>query len=57
MTGADMNIIVSDVGLVNGMSIDLLNSKLYWSDSFYRLIESSNFDGSERRPFLSTDVS
>jgi len=52
-----MNIIVSDVGLVNGMSIDLLNSKLYWSDSFYRLIESSNFDGSERRPFLSTDVS
>jgi len=52
-----MKIIVSDIGLVSGMSIDLLNSKLYWSDSFRKIIESSNFDGSERKIFLRTDVS
>jgi len=54
MIGADMKIIVSDIGLVSGMAIDLLNSKLYWSDSFHNIIESSNFDGSERSRFLST---
>jgi len=52
-----MKIIVSDIGLVSGMSIDLLNSKLYWSDNFYKIIESSNFDGNERRKFLRANVS
>ena len=56
MMGADMKIIGSDVSFVSGIAIDHIKSKLYWSDSFSKTIESSNFDGSQRSMFLRTNV-
>ncbi|XP_012532761.2 vitellogenin receptor [Monomorium pharaonis] len=50
MTGADMKIFDTDLGFVNGMAIDHINSRLYWSD--YKNIMSSNFDGNQRKSFI-----
>lgn len=56
MAGTDIKIISFHVGMVSGMAIDYIKSKLYWSDNFHRTIESSNLDGSQRSTFLSTSV-
>lgn len=57
MMGADMKIIgFRDIGVVSGMAIDHIKSRLYWSDSFRKTIESSNLDGSERRMLLNTHM-
>ncbi|XP_025153783.1 vitellogenin receptor isoform X2 [Harpegnathos saltator] len=57
MMGSNMKIIASrNVGVVSGMAIDRMKSKLYWTDSFYRTIESSNLDGTGRSTFLKTDI-
>ncbi|NP_001291525.1 vitellogenin receptor precursor [Solenopsis invicta] len=56
MTGADMKIIASDLGFVRGMTIDHVKSKLYWSDDFYKTVESSNFDGSQRKVVLTLNM-
>lgn len=56
MAGADIKIISFHVGMVSGMAIDNIKSKLYWSDSFHKTIESSNLDGSQRNTFLITSV-
>lgn len=55
--GADMKIINSlEDGFVNAMAIDYIKSKLYWSNSFKKLIEFSNLDGSQHKIFTSTVV-
>lgn len=57
MMGANMKIIgFRDIGVVSGMAIDHMKARLYWSDSFRKTIESSNFDGSQRSTFLNTNV-
>ncbi|XP_025075482.1 LOW QUALITY PROTEIN: vitellogenin receptor [Pogonomyrmex barbatus] len=57
LTGADVKIIAfQNISFVSGMAIDFVKSKLYWSDSFRKTIESSNFDGSQRSTFLRTTI-
>lgn len=46
-----------DLGLVLALTIDYARSKLYWSDTHFKNIESSNLDGSNRAIVLNTDVS
>ncbi|XP_032691228.1 vitellogenin receptor-like isoform X2 [Odontomachus brunneus] len=56
MMGSNMKIIGSrNIGVVSGMAIDHIKSKLYWTDSFYKTIELSNLDGTQRSTFLKTD--
>lgn len=58
MMGSDIEMLHSLTygGVINGLVIDYIKSRLYWADSFNRIIESSNYDGTERRTFLKTDV-
>lgn len=46
-----------DLGLVLALTIDYTRSKLYWSDTHFKNIESSNLDGSNRAVVLNTGVS
>nr|XP_034189705.1 vitellogenin receptor isoform X1 [Osmia lignaria] len=43
-------------GVIYAFTIDYMRSKLYWTDTFLKVIESSNLDGSNRVIFLKTDV-
>ncbi|XP_012350206.1 vitellogenin receptor isoform X1 [Apis florea] len=45
-----------DLGLVLALTIDYARSKLYWSDTHFKNIESSNLDGSNRAVVLNTDI-
>ncbi|XP_029163122.1 LOW QUALITY PROTEIN: vitellogenin receptor [Nylanderia fulva] len=57
MMGAGMKIIsFRHIGVVSGLAIDYIKSRLYWSDSFRKTIESSNLDGSQRSTLLNTDM-
>ncbi|KOC62359.1 Vitellogenin receptor [Habropoda laboriosa] len=48
-------ILYRDIGAVFAMTVDYARSKLYWSDTFLKSIESSNLDGSNRKLVLNTD--
>ncbi|XP_015434155.1 PREDICTED: vitellogenin receptor [Dufourea novaeangliae] len=50
------SIVYRNMGIVYSLAIDYTRSRLYWSDTFLKTIESSNFDGSNRAIFLKTDV-
>lgn len=50
-------IVYKDLGVVYALTIDYVRSRLYWSDTFFKNIESSNLDGSNRAVILNTDVS
>lgn len=50
-------IVHRDLGIVLALTIDYTRSRLYWSDTFHKNIESSNLDGSNRIIVLNTDVS
>ncbi|XP_077255886.1 putative vitellogenin receptor yl [Temnothorax americanus] len=56
MMGLDIKMINSHTGFVTGMVIDHIKSKLYWSDSYLKTIESSNLDGSQNSTFLVTNI-
>lgn len=49
-------IIVHDLHDVNGMTIDWIGEKLYWSDAERKRIEVSNLDGSSRRVLIWQDL-
>ncbi|XP_065683052.1 uncharacterized protein LOC100210520 isoform X2 [Hydra vulgaris] len=44
-----MKVIAGDLLYPNSLAIDRKKSRLYWADSFFSRIESSNFDGSCRQ--------
>lgn len=50
-------IVHRDLGIVLALTIDYIRSRLYWSDTFHKTIESSNLDGSNRVVVLDTLVS
>ncbi|XP_076632440.1 putative vitellogenin receptor yl isoform X1 [Colletes latitarsis] len=55
-TGSNVTAIVSrKIGIVYAITIDHMRSRLYWTDTLLKTIESSNFDGSDRVEFLKTD--
>lgn len=57
MMGSNIKVIaVRNIGVVSAMAIDHIKSKLYWADTFYRTIESSDFNGNQRNILLQTDV-
>lgn len=57
-TGFNVTAIVyRNIGVVYAITIDHTRSRLYWTDTHLKTIESSNFDGSNRMIFLKTDVS
>ncbi|XP_076641099.1 vitellogenin receptor-like [Halictus rubicundus] len=57
LAGSNVKAIVyHNIGIVSAMVIDHTRSRLYWSDTFLKTIESSNFDGSDRVIYLKTDV-
>ncbi|OAD52717.1 Vitellogenin receptor [Eufriesea mexicana] len=49
-------IVYRDLGVVYALTIDYIRSRLYWSDTFSKNIESSDLDGSNRAVILNTDV-
>lgn len=50
MDGSNVTTIVSTyLSLPKGITVDEANSRIYWTDSAYDIIESSQFDGSDRR--------
>ena len=55
MDGSNAKVIVADrLGHPTGLAIDFYqNGRLYWADSKGNVIESANFDGSDRRIILS----
>lgn len=56
--GSNATAIISrNTGVIYAFTIDYMRSKLYWTDTFLKVIESSNLDGSNRMVFLKTDVS
>lgn len=50
-------IVHRDLGIVFALTIDYTRSRLYWSDTFHKTIESSNLNGSNRVVVLNTLVS
>lgn len=55
MMGSNRKMIsFQNIGVVSGMAIDYMKSKLYWTDSFYKTIESCSMDGTQRSTFLKT---
>ncbi len=42
-------VVTSDIGKPNGIAVDYLSKKIYWTDSQLRRIEVANLDGSGRR--------
>ena len=51
MDGNDRrDFVVTDLSQPNGISIDLVSQRVYWSDSDLDKLEFINFDGSSRTP-------
>ncbi|XP_025833299.1 low-density lipoprotein receptor-related protein 4 [Agrilus planipennis] len=50
------SIIISNLDWPNGLAVDHSNGKLYWTDGGEKRIEYSNFDGSDRKVLISTDL-
>ena len=47
---------MSDVHTPDGISVDWVGKKIYWSDGGYNMIEVAEFDGSNRLTLFSTDL-
>jgi sugar lactone lactonase YvrE len=53
MDGTNRDVIVStDLGWPNGLAIDTAEKRIYWCDAKLDRIESSNYNGSDRRVVL-----
>lgn len=50
------NEVVSDVHTPDGICVDWVGKKIYWSDGGYNMIEVAEFDGSNRLTLFSTDL-
>lgn len=50
MDGSDRRTIISDgIFWPNGLTIDYSGGRIYWADAKHHVIESSYFDGSDRK--------
>lgn len=50
MDGSDRRVIVSDgIFWPNGLTIDYSSGRIYWADAKHHVIESSHYDGSDRK--------
>lgn len=50
MDGSERRTIVSDgIFWPNGLTIDYSGGRIYWADAKHHVIESSYFDGSDRK--------
>lgn len=50
MDGSDRRTIITEgVFWPNGLTIDYSAGRLYWADAKHHVIESSHFDGSDRK--------
>ncbi|XP_063374859.1 low-density lipoprotein receptor-related protein 4 [Cydia amplana] len=47
------SVIVSQIFWPNGLTIDYIESKIYWADAKHHVIESASFDGRNRRRITS----
>ena len=47
---------MSDVHTPDGICVDWVGKKIYWSDGGYNMIEVAEFDGSNRLTLFSTDL-
>lgn len=53
MDGNDRRVLVgTSVYWPNGLTIDYAASKIFWTDAKHHVIETSNFDGLQRRTLL-----
>ena len=43
------SVIVSEIFWPNGLTIDYMDSKIYWADAKHHVIERATFDGRERK--------
>lgn len=43
------SVIVSDIFWPNGLTIDYMDSKIYWADAKHHVIERASFDGQKRK--------
>ncbi len=57
MDGSHRQAIVTyDVKWANGLTLDLVQSRIYWVDAKLNIISSCNYDGLERRVILYSSV-
>ena len=47
---------MSDVHTPDGICVDWVGKKIYWSDGGYNMIEVAEFNGSNRLTLFSTDL-
>ena len=47
MDGRDLSVIVTELGYPKGIAIDFQSSRLYWADSGYNRVQSSNLGGTD----------
>lgn len=49
MDGTNRKVLINrDIVLPNGLTVDIMEAKLYWCDAYEGRIEMANYDGSER---------
>jgi low density lipoprotein receptor-related protein 5/6 len=56
MDGTRQSIIIGKVGRANGLTIDYVQHRLYWTELGHRVIESSDLDGKERAVVISENI-
>lgn len=56
MDGTRRNIIVAKVGRANGLTIDYVQHRLYWTELGQHVIESSDLTGKERAVVISENL-
>jgi low density lipoprotein receptor-related protein 5/6 len=56
MDGTQRNIIIGKVGRANGLTIDYVRRRLYWTELGQHVIESSDLDGKQRAIVVSENI-
>ncbi|XP_072027809.1 uncharacterized protein [Amphiura filiformis] len=51
--GTDQQVVIANIGEVQGIALDLMNNKLYWTDRIKQTIARSNLDGSGNETIFS----
>lgn len=55
MDGSERRTIITEgVFWPNGLTIDYSSKRIYWADAKHHVIESSNFDGNDRKKVMHT---
>lgn len=53
MDGSDRRTIISEgIFWPNGLAVDYSGGRIYWADAKHHVIESSHFDGSDRKKVI-----